>query len=115
MLGADTPADDSRDFAYGWVTPGVWQTLFHRLQNMTPENEAVLINTYLNKLTMLESAIVAASDNLDTDEAAVWKHNRSEVSDRTSLFDKWRRRMCGFLGLRPGPALGEGGLRISRC
>lgn len=114
-VGTDTPATDSSDFAYGWVTPGVYQTLQHRLLNLTPENTTILINTYVNRLNALETAIFSASDNLDTDQAAVWYHNKNEVSDRTRLFDQTRRRMCGFLGIAPGPALGQGGLRLTRC
>lgn len=114
-LGTDTPADASRDFAYGWVSPGVWQTLFTRLENMPPETENTLISVYLSALYKLEAAIVSASDNLDTDQAAVWKRNRNEVSDRTNIFDQWRRRMCNLIGIAPGPYLGEGGLRIARC
>lgn len=114
-LGTDTPADASRDFAYGWVSPGVWQTLFTRLANMPPEVESTLIGIYLTNLYVLEAAIPAASDNLDTDVAAVWTHNKNEVSDKTRLFDQWRRRMCDFIGIAPGPYLGVGGLRISRC
>jgi hypothetical protein len=113
-LGIDTPADASRDFAYGWVSPGVWQTLFTRLQNMPPETENTLITVYLANLYVLEAAIVGAGANLDTDEAAVWKRNRNEVGDRTRLFDRWRRRMCDLIGIAPGPYLGEGGLRIAR-
>ena len=116
MLGEDTPADDSRDFAYGFVSPGVWQTLFHRLNNLTPENENTLTTIYLTNLYTLENAIVSASSNLDTSQASVWVHNPNEVSDREKLFDKWRRRMCGFLGIAPGPALGTGnGARLVRC
>ncbi|KVW15397.1 hypothetical protein [Burkholderia cepacia] len=111
---ADTVADDSRDFAYGWVSPGVWQTLEHRLTNMKPEEESILINTYLTPLYTLETAITSAGDNLDTDVAAVWTHNKNEVSDRTKLFDQWRRRMCYFIGVAPGPSLGNGGTRIVR-
>lgn len=111
---ADTQADDSRDFAYGWVSPGVWQTLEHRLTNMRPEEESILITTYLTPLYTLETAVTAASDNLDTDIAAVWTHNKNEVRDRTKLFDQWRRRMCYFIGVAPGPSLGNGGGRIVR-
>lgn len=114
-LGTDTPADDSRDFAYGWVSPGIYQTLEHRLNNLTPENLTTLVNVYLTRLIALEAAILSASDNLDTDQAAVWTHNKNEVADRTQLFDNWRRRMCGFLGIAPGPYLGTGGLRLVRC
>lgn len=111
---ADTVADDSRDFAYGWVSPGVWQTLEHRLTNMRPEEESILIGTYLTPLYTLETAITGAGTNLDTDQAAVWTHNKNEVSDRTKLFDQWRRRMCYFIGVAPGPSLGNGGTQIIR-
>lgn len=113
-LGTDTPADDSRDFAYGWVSPGILQTLYHRLLNLTPENETTLINIYLTNLYALESAVPAAGANLDTDAAAVWTHNKTEVADRLRLLDTWRRRMCGFLGIAPGPELGSGGVRVVR-
>lgn len=104
---ADSVADDTRDFAYGWVTAGVWNTLEHRLNNMRPEEEATLTTVYLAQLTTLETAIVGASDNLDTDVAAVWTRNRREVIDRRDLFDDWRRRMCFFIGIAPGPSLGS--------
>ncbi|BDD93531.1 hypothetical protein PanNE5_29710 [Pandoraea sp. NE5] len=112
-LLADTVADDSRDFAYGWVSPGVWQTLNHRLTHLRPEEETVLVTTYLTNLAVLETAVTAASDNLDTAQAAVWKHNPNEVRDRLALFDTWRRRMCAFIGIAPGPMLGPGGSTIS--
>ena len=114
-LLADTVADDSRDFAYGWVGPGVWQTLEHRLTNLRAEEESTLINTYLTTLATLEGQITGAGANLDTDAAGPWTHNRNEVADRTALFDLWRRRMCGFLGIAPGPALGDGVTRLVRC
>lgn len=113
-LLADMVTDDTRDFAYGYVSPGVLTTLFHRLNNLTPNEETVLINTYLISLNQLESDIPAVRTNLDTDEAAVWTHNKQEQDDRTRLFDMWRRRMCAFIGIPPGPWLGDGSLKISR-
>lgn len=113
LLG-DTVADDTRDFAYGWVSPGVWQTMQHRLTNLRPEEESVLINTYLTNLSALETAIPATGDNLDTDQAAVWTHNKNEQRDREKLFDGWRRRMCYFIGIAPGPSLGNGGVSLVR-
>ena len=83
-------------------------SLIERLNSLSASEEAVLVNTYLTNLATLESAIVAAAANLDTDEAAVWKHNRNEVADRERLFDGWRRRMCAFLGFAPGPGIGSG-------
>lgn len=111
---ADTVVNDTYDWAYGSVYTGVFQTLNHRLTNMRPEEESILINTYLTALSALEAAIPASGDDLDTNVAAVWERNPKEVSDRVDLFDDWRRRMCGFIGVHPGPALGDGGMRIMR-
>lgn len=113
MLG-DTVADDSRDFAYGFVSPGVWQTLYHRLNNMRPEEEAVLVNTYLTNLNTLEAQIPASGEDLDTKAASVWERNPKQVSDRADLFNMWRRNMCAFIGVAPGPTLGDGGMQIVR-
>lgn len=110
---ADTVANDTTDFAYGYVSSGVWQTLEHRLTHMRPEEENTLISVYLANLTQLESAVPGAGDNLDTDVAAVWTRNTREVQDRAALFDDWRRRMCGFIGIAPGPWLGDGGSTIA--
>jgi hypothetical protein len=111
----DVAVDDSRDMAYGWVSPGVLQTLNHRLANMSAAEESVLLTTYLTPLSSLEAAIPAAGDNLDTDQASIWTRNKSEVANRTSLFNQWRRQMCAFIGIPPGPSLGNGGSMISRC
>lgn len=114
-LGIDTPADTARDFAANWVLPGVYQTLFTRLQNLTPETENTLTNVYLANLYQLEQQILGAAANLDTDVAAVWTRNKSEVGDRTKLFKQWRREMCALIGLVPGPYLGQGGMTVVRC
>jgi len=87
-------------------------TLEFRMNNFLPEEEAVVITTYLANLATLETAIPAASDNLDTDVAAVWTHNKNEQRDRERLFDNWRRRLCGFIGIPPGPELGNFGLSL---
>jgi hypothetical protein len=113
-LVGDTAPDDYRDFAYHWVLPGVMQTLYHRLNSLSAPEEAVLREKYIAVLNQLEDAVVGSSENLDTDQASVWKRNKQEVEDRTALYNQKRREMCGFLGLRPGPHLGNGGLRMLR-
>lgn len=114
-LLADTQADDSRDFAYSWVSPGVWNTLYHRLENLRPEEESILVNTYLTRLAQLETSIVDSVGDLDTEQAAVWKRNKNQVADRTALFDLWRRRMCAYIGLKPGPGLNSGAVTVARA
>ncbi len=95
------------------VMPGM--TLNYRLDHMSVSEETVLIDTFLTPLAGLETAILGAADNLDTDAAAVWKRNTREVADRGRLFNQWRRRMCGFIGIAPGPELGEGGMTLVRA
>ena len=80
--------------------------LEYKLQNIDTDEANVVVNTYLANLTTLETAIPAASANLDTDAAAVWTHNKNEQRDRERLFDGWRMRLCQFLGVPPGPNFG---------
>ena len=86
-------------------------TLEYRLNNLSTAEVAVTLQ-YLTTLTTLEAAIPPSSDNLDTDSAAAWTHNPNETADRMKLFDTWRRRLCGFLGIPPGPALAGAGVSL---
>lgn len=112
MVG-DTSPDDRSDLAYAQVTSGRYQTLAHRLNTLRVEEEAI-VASYLVTLAGLENGIARAADNLDTDKAAVWQRNRSEVSDRTRLYNQWRHQLCGLLGIPPGPSLGNGATRLVR-
>lgn len=94
-----------------WRFYQAYGMLEYRLQRLSGAEEQVS-RTYLQTLATLEAAITEASATLDTDSAAAWVRNAREVSDRTRLFDDWRRRLCGFLGVPPGPALGDGGTRL---
>ena len=80
----------------------------YRLNNLAPA-EIQVVRQYLSQLYPLETAITTAGDNMGTDRAAVWTRNRTEEADRSRLLDNWRRRLCSFLGLPPGPALGDSG------
>jgi len=113
-LTADAPASDSEDDAVVF-TRRLWSTLEHRLNNLTAAEEDVMSNVYLSNLATLEAAIPAMTDSLDTDSAGTWKANPLEMSQRSSLFNKWRREMCSFIGVEPGPGLGAGGMTVVRC
>ena len=95
----------------GWRFFQAYGLMEYRLNNLA-DAELAVVRTYLATLNGLETAVPGASANLDTDQAAVWRHNAREVEDRMRLFDGWRRRLCGFLGLPPGPALSDGTLRL---
>ena len=95
----------------GWRFFQAYGLLEFRLNNLAPAEVAVVGN-YLTTLATLEFAVTEAGSRLDTAEAAVWTRNPYEVRERAALFDDWRRRLCGFLGLPPGPALGDGTLTL---
>src|SRR5262245_44613634 len=102
-----------RELAYSNVSY-MGLSLDYRLQHLSAEEEGVVINTYLTPLVLREQEIQGAASNLDTDEAAVWKHNKQEVQDRISLFNYLRRQLCAFLGFPPGPQL-TNGMRVVRA
>jgi hypothetical protein len=79
--------------------------LEYKMNNLLPSEEAVVRTVYLAQLYPLEAAIPGAGANLDTDQAAIWSHNRDEVRDRAALFDFWRGRLCRFLGVPRGEGL----------
>jgi hypothetical protein len=105
--------------AYGATAAGFsnWRffqaygTLEYRLNHLAPAEIAVTLQ-YVSTLATLEAAIPPASMNLDTESAAAWTHNSNEIADRANLFDGWRRRLCGFLGVPPGPALNSAGITL---
>lgn len=96
--------------AFGYVLGGSeMATLDTQCADMSDSEQAVVRNTYLPTLNTLETAIPTASDNLDTDQAAVWYHNKNEVSDRVALFNRWRLMLCEFVGCAPGRGLPRSG------
>ncbi len=105
------PAHGVGGLLQGWRFYQVYGLLEYRLLWLSGSEEAV-VRQYLGTLSALERAVTEASGNLDTDQAAVWTHNRDEVRDRSRLFDDWRRRLAGFMGVPAGPALGSGGLML---
>jgi hypothetical protein len=90
-----------------WRFYQIYGLLEFRMTNLS-DAECTIVRRYLATINPLELAVPTASENLDTDQAASWSHNRSEVADRIGLLDSWRRRLCGFLGIPTGPFLSDG-------
>lgn len=91
-----------------WRYTQAYGLLEFRLRNLTA-TEANVVLQKLSELRALEAAVPATSSNLDTDQAAVWTHNRNELRDRMGLYTTWRRELCSFLGIPPGPRMGQAG------
>jgi hypothetical protein len=94
-----------------WRFYQAYGMLEFRLNYLTGSEEAVA-RRYIVTLEQLEMAIPATSTGLDTAKAGPYERNADEVKERSRLFDDWRRRLCGFLGVPAGPALGTGGVRV---
>ena len=105
------PAGTGLSASFGAGELNVRGALEFRFANLS-QSELVIVRRYLGALAVLELAVPKASDNLDTAQAAVWTHNREEVRDRLRLLDEWRRRLCQFLGVPPGPGLRTGSLAL---
>jgi hypothetical protein len=118
-----TPAEitDIRRFA-GWGSFGGFGYLFQgqlanldiQIANMSDQEQAVIRTVYLPNLTTLETAVVGAGTNMGTDQAAVWKRNRTEVADRQALFRLKRLEMCSFIGVEAGPGVRQRGGKVTR-
>ena len=98
--------------ASGYRFSTQYGVLEYKLNTLSAAEESVARVTYLTNLYLLETAIFGVGANLDTDEAAVWKHNKNEYRDRKMLLNGVRREFCNFLGISPGPGLGDGGLTV---
>ncbi len=102
-------------YAPSYIRTGVGLLLDDRLAHLTPAEETILVEVYLEPLAILETNILLAADNIDTDSAGPWVSNKRERQDREALFNSLRRRMCGFLNFEPGPSLGGGGITLVRA
>lgn len=108
FCGYPAYGDGAVVYPYPWIMKQ-YLALEYRLQHISSDEGAVVVNTYLANLYTLETAVPGAGANLDTDAAAVWTHNKNEVRDRFALLDSWRRRLCQFLGVPPGPHMSSSG------
>ena len=93
----------------GWRFYTAYGLLEYRMNNLS-DAELGVVGNYLSTLGQLETAVPAASENLDSDAAASWRHNRDEVMNRLYLLDEWRRRLCNFFGVPPGSGLAGPGV-----
>jgi hypothetical protein len=94
-----------------WRYFQIFGLLEFRLTNLS-DAEIAVVRRYLGTMATLELAIPSVSENLDTDQAAMWTRNKDELADRIRLLDEWRCRLCGFLGISRGPALTGGSVHL---
>ncbi len=98
-------------FPYPWIMRN-YQALEYRMNNLTADEITTLTTVYLATLTTLEQALITISNTLNVDTAAVFKRNAKERQERTELFNYWRTRLCGFMGIPPGDDMAGGAPRL---
>jgi hypothetical protein len=103
-VSGDTTSFPAREFVYTDRSL-LGMSIEYRLAHLQPEEENRITGFFLPNLAAREQEIQDASCNLDTDQAAVWRRNRSEVGDRRDLFTALRIELCDFLGFAPGPGI----------
>lgn len=83
-----------------------------RLQNLSVEEESRITGYFLKNLYLREQEIQNATENLDTDKAAIWTHNKGEMGERIAAFTSLRVALCHFLGFPPGSGLRTGNVLV---
>lgn len=83
---------------------GVYPILNFRMTNLVPA-ERQRVRMYMAQCYYFESGYVSSADNMDTDKAAVWTHNKKEAQDRYRQFTVWRKRLCSLFQIPAGPGV----------
>ena len=89
-----------------------YETLEYRLSNLTTA-ELVIARDHLAACAAARLAWRGGTDNLDTNQAAIWHRNPREMAERRAYYGVERRDLCAFLGVPAGPALASGGNTMS--
>ncbi len=91
----------------GWQFYQAAGLLEYRINNLSGDEESVL-RQFLTTIIALEQCVPDAASGLDTQSAGEWTRNPAELIERSRLLDDWRRRLCAFVGIPPGPGFGGG-------
>lgn len=113
FCGYPAKGDGNVVFPFPWIMRQ-YLALEYRLQHLSQTDGSTLIDQYLTPLYAIEQSLGAVWQNLDTAQAAVWTHNANEQRDKVAAFGYWRRRLCAFLQVPPGPELrgGDGAMQM---
>ena len=108
FCGFPALGDGNVVFPFPWIMKR-YLALEYRLTHLGTSEGTTLVQTYLTPLYAMESDLDAIYTNLDTASAGPWQHNANEQRDKVRLFNYWRRRLCTFLDVLPGPQLDDAG------
>ncbi|GBR06999.1 hypothetical protein [Acetobacter oeni] len=102
---------DESNIQYSWPYFAKYGDFEYKINNLS-NAEIEVARSMLNILSCLELGPSQAAQNIDTDKASVWTHNKTEVSERISLFYQQRLELVHFLGVKAGPEWNSGAIRF---
>ena len=108
FCGYPALGDGNVVFPYPWIMQQ-FLALEYRLTHLGTDEGNTVVTTYLTPMYAIETDLSTINTNLDTAQAGSWQHNPNEMRDKVQIFDWWRRRLCTFLDVPPGPNLASGG------
>ena len=108
FCGYPALGDGNVVFPYPWIMQQ-FLALEYRLTHLGTDEGNTVVTTYLAPMYAIETDLSTINTNLDTAQAGPWQHNANEMRDKVQIFDWWRRRLCTFLDVPPGPNLANGG------
>lgn len=88
-------------FGYRWATN--FGLLQFRISNLLPQEEAY-VRTLISQCETLEQGLLNVQADMDTASAGPWKRNPQQLKENIRLYTFWRKKMCEFFQLPPGPA-----------
>lgn len=102
-------------FEMGWFIPS-YQVLELRMNTLTVSEFSRVTNLYLSNLYQIETDIFNTRQTVNIQQAAVYTRNLNEGRERHTEFSWWRRQLCSFFGISPGPELSGSGMNsIAIC
>ena len=107
MCGYPSRGDGNVVFPFPWIMRQ-FLALEYRLLHLAGV-EMQTVRYLLAECYGAEAAIFASRNNLATDQAAVWKHNRDEVQHRMAHWRLTRIALCAQLDIPPYRIGGNGG------
>ncbi len=90
---------------FAWRYSVQYGDLEFRMNNLSADEQNIVLTIYLAKLPTIEDDIYQVRENIDTARAAVWYRNARELKERVELFDYWRKKLCDFIGAEYGPEI----------
>lgn len=87
----------------------------YRLQNLSVDEGNYLLTTYVQPLLQMQAQFTNATATLNIGVAGPYVRNPKEMRERRKAYDDWRRLLCRFFDVDPGPGITDTADGQMRC